>query len=236
MQYFILAAGKGTRLKHLTLSIPKVLLELRKGEDILGFQKKVIKKLDSSASIYVVTGYLADKVRRKHPDLIEIYNPQFGKMNNIYSVFILKDFVKNDFILINGDTVFHPLLLKRIIDAKRGTYCVIDNTKELAHEEMKVIIEDNRIIHFGKDIVPEEANGEYIGISRFTFEDSKVLFREIEKMLKNGDGNLWYENAYSKIAKEVTFKPIFTEGLPWVEIDNEDDLKRAREIIWTFND
>ncbi len=236
MQYFILAAGKGTRLKNLTLDKPKALLELRRNEDILGFQKRVIREFDESADIYVVTGYLAQTIREKHPDLTEIYNPHFEDMNNIYSVFIMRDFVKDDFILLNGDTVFHPLILKKLLTVDKGTYCVVDNVKILGIEEMKVIIRDDRIIRFGKDIPPEDAHGEYIGLSRFTQSDADVLFAKIEKMLKENNGHMWYENAYSRISDRVRFIPLFTDGLLWVEVDNESDYKKAREIVWKFND
>ena len=236
MQYFILAAGKGSRLKNLTLNRPKPLLKLRNNEDILGFQKKVIKSLDKDAEIFVVTGYLAEVVRKEHPDLKEIFNPHFEDMNNIYSVFLIKDFVKDDFILINGDTVFHPLILKKIYSREDGTYCVVDNVKILGDEEMKVIIESDRIVRFGKDIPVDDAAGEYIGITRFKKEDAELLFDRIEKMLQSDGKHLWYENAFSEISDRVTFLPVFTDGLLWTEVDTEFDYKKAQEIVWKFND
>ncbi len=238
MQYFILAAGKGSRLKSLTLNRPKPLLKLSNGEDIIAFQKRVIRNMDKDAEIFVVTGYLAEMVRKEHPDLGEIFNSHFEDMNNIYSVFLIKDFVKDDFVLINGDTVFHPFILEKIYSQKEGTYCVVDNVKRLGDEEMKVIIDENenRIIRFGKDIPVEDADGEYIGISRFRKEDAKILFNEIEKMLQSNGKHLWYENAFSEISDEVVFSPVFTDGLLWIEVDTELDYKKAQEIVWKFND
>ena len=235
MQYFILAAGKGTRLKDLTLKKPKTLLDLGNGEDILGFQTRIIRTFDKQSEIYVVSGYRAEAIREKYPDLREIYNPHFEDMNNIYSVYLIKDFAKGDFIIINGDTVFHPFILKRLLERNSGTYCVVDNVKALSDEEMKVVIEDGKITRFGKDIPPDKADGEYIGLTRFNPLHARVLFSEIEDMLNKGYTQVWYENAFSRITDKVRFIPLFTNDLLWTEVDNIADYKRAKEIIWKFS-
>lgn len=236
MQYFILAAGKGIRLKNLTHDKPKALLDLGNGEDILGFQIRVIKDLDRDADIYVVSGYLAEVIKKKYPNIKEIYNHHFEDMNNIYSVYLIREFIKGEFIIINGDTVFHPFILKKLLERSTGTYSVIDNIKPLSGEGMKVMIKSGKIIRFGKDISPLEADGEYIGLTRFITSDAKILFCEIEKMLNEGRGYAWYENAYSRITDRVKFTPVFTNGLLWIEVDNESDYKKAKEIVWRFRD
>jgi len=60
---------------------------------------------------------------------------------------------------------------------------------------MKVLIKDDRILRFGKEIDPKVACGEYIGFAKFSLEDANVIFNCMEKLLNEGKTDIWYENA-----------------------------------------
>ena len=61
--FIILAAGRGSRLKRTTKSIPKGLVKLNKDKTILDFQIEILDKFKNS-KIFVVVGYKSKKIKK----------------------------------------------------------------------------------------------------------------------------------------------------------------------------
>ncbi len=230
MKAFILAAGLGSRLMPLTRDVPKTLVEIKNGLSVLKFQIDMLHKAGFSAEkIFIIGGYMFEKLTKfKNYNLI--YNDLYNRYNNIYSFLLIRNYWEGEkFLLLNGDTIFHPELLFSLVRSE-GNSMVIDNVKELGEEEMKVRIKNGRIREISKGIDPSIADGEYIGISVYDGSAS-VIFDQIEKMIQSGEGDRWYEDAINRVLHRVELRPVYTDGKPWVEIDTFEDLKRAKEII-----
>jgi len=238
MKAVILAAGVGSRLKELTKNIPKCLLNLNNSTTILDFQiSTLIKFADLDYSdIFVVGGYKFESLKYLEDKGINlIFNPKYKDWNNIYSFYLIKENVSNNFYLLNGDTIYHPDILKNLVNTDSNTYFVVDNVKILGKEEMKVLIKNNRILKFGKNIQSRESDGEYIGVAKFNKNDAKVIFNKIEDLINEEETGIWYELAINKVLDKIIAKPIYTNRLLWIEIDTKEDYKKAKEIF-KFND
>lgn len=48
-------------------------------------------------------------------------------------------------------------------------------------------------------------------------------------MILNGNTGVWYENAIAEILEDEPIFSLSTKGLPWIEIDNHEDLARATQ-------
>jgi len=238
MKAVILAAGVGSRLKELTKNIPKCLLNLNNSTTILDFQISTLIKfadLDYSDN-FVVGGYKFESLKYLEDKGINlIFNPKYKDWNNIYSFYLIKENVSNNFYLLNGDTIYHPDILKNLVNTDSNTYFVVDNVKILGKEEMKVLIKNNRILKFGKNIQSRESDGEYIGVAKFNKNDAKVIFNKIEDLINEEETGIWYELAINKVLDKIIAKPIYTNRLLWIEIDTKEDYKKAKEIF-KFND
>lgn len=234
MQVIILAAGVGSRLGDLTRDIPKCLLKIYDDISILDFQLNVLGEYGiDKRDVYIIAGHKADKLQYLKGEGINIvYNEMYSVYNNIYSFYISKNVVKEDFIIINSDTLFHRKIFEKLYFTDNGTYFVVDNYKKLGEEEMKVLIKNDRIVKFGKDIDPKNASGEYIGVSKFSFKDSKIVFDKMGELIKNGKSNIWYEDAINFVLEKIVAKPIFTDGLPWIEVDTPEDYKKAKKLFY----
>ncbi|MFA4720631.1 phosphocholine cytidylyltransferase family protein [Pyrococcus kukulkanii] len=233
MKAVILAAGIGSRLRDITKDKPKCLLKIKDNLTIIEYQIRVLKEIANIQykDIFVIGGHKFEKLSfLKKYGINIIFNPKYSQYNNIYSFYMAKQYITEDFILVNGDTLFHPKILKLLVKTDIGTYFVIDNIKKLGEEEMKVIIRDNRIMRFGKDINPENSQGEYIGLARFSWSDAKIIFEKMEELIESGKTNIWYELAINYVLDKILARPIYTNGLPWIEIDTPEDYKKAKAM------
>ena len=233
MKAVILAAGRSERLRPLTDSLPKVLLPLGK-ESILEYQVQILRELHVE-NILVVTGFRDDLIRGALGKLVEyIYNNRYSSTNNIYSLKLAEDFAKSGFLLLNGDVLFPKGLLAKLLSSESSSAMLVDEQRYLDAEAMKVKVENGRIVQINKTINPKEAFGEYIGIAKFSKEDTHVFFREIDEIVSSGQTYVWYENALEKALDKIVVRPISTEGLEWVEVDTEQDYLLAKVIYREF--
>jgi len=229
MKAVILAAGVNNRLKMLAKDIPKCLLKIGK-TTILDSQIKMLTSIGNLRlhDIYVVGGYKIEKLcYLKDMGVHVVYNPKFEEFNNIYSFYLAKNFVDEDFILFNGDTLGDKRIFEALVASDYETAFVVDNVKKLGWEEMKVLVRDDRILRFGKEIDPKIAHGEYIGFAKFSLRDAIVIFDCMEKLLGEGKTDIWYENGINYVLDKIDAFTVFTNGLPWIEIDTPMDYERA---------
>ena len=114
-QVFILAGGRGTRIKKLTNKIPKPLIKFE-GKDLLGLIIRNLTKYNFK-EIIILAGYKGYQIKRLyHNKIINFVKikcvVEKKRMGTWGSVIKNKKLIKNDFILINGDTFFDYNLKK----------------------------------------------------------------------------------------------------------------------------
>lgn len=230
MKAVILAAGVGNRLKPLTNSVPKCLIDIKNGISSLDYQVNTLKSIGfSKFQIAVVVGHKADEIKKKYENLMYINNDKYY-FNNIYSFYLIKN-IKDDFILLNSDVLFPKILLEQLMEKPSFSKMIVDRSDTLGTEEMKIMIKKGFIKRISKDLPPKESDGEYIGVSFFKWKDAEIIFKEIEELLEKGKNNLWYEDAINNILAKVKIKAHLIKNSPWIEIDTIDDLREAREKI-----
>ena len=233
MTAIILAAGQGTRLRPLTDNTPKCLLGVG-GETILYRQIDALVNYNVN-KIIVVTGYKANLVKDylhnhfSNVNIKIIKNEDYATTNNLYSWMLGLKYVNEPYLLLNGDVVFHPFILGKLITAKHSNALGVAR-KECVPEDMKVQVEGDRVIEIGKDL--KNSVGEFMGLAKFSlygkgFEGYLSLFPE---------GN-WFEHAISKMLGGTFFEYIDITNYPSIEIDFKEDLDIAKQMfIWGMPD
>jgi len=226
MDILILAAGRGTRLG--LNDIPKCLIEFE-NTSLIEYQINCLKELDIN-NIFVVTGYNSDKIKEKLGNNVKyIHNTEFATTNNIKSILEAKDFVKDDFICIYGDLFFHKDILKKCLNSKNKMTLMIET--DLREETTKVKIKDDKIILVNKNINFEEADGNFIGMMKCSKDYNEYFFKAIEELVKN-NSQAYYTIGIEKMindGKKIGYD--ITGGLPWTDIDTNEDLLLAKEIF-----
>lgn len=237
MKAIILAAGIGMRLKPITNNLPKCLIDIN-GANIL---ERMIKSLiqNNIKELIIVTGHCSDRiedfVKKKFPDLnVEfIFNEKFESTNNIYSLWMARDKLDNNFIQMDSDIICDNRILKNLIESKHSNCLAIDSSVKLSDEDMKVKIDNkNRVLVLNKKIDIKESNGEFIGIGKFSFNTAKILSNTLDKIIQNGNVNEYYEESYQRlINNNVSIYALDIKGINWIEIDTIGDVNRAKNIF-----
>jgi len=136
MKAFILSAGKGERMYPLTKDTPKSLLKLGNGSTVLDTQLHTIQRSNIN-EVVIVVGYkhekIGDKVRcyrDKGMNITTIFNPFYDLSNAFVSLWLCQNEMTEDFIIMNGDTLFKPEVLKKLIEAGEGIYVAIDKKEK----------------------------------------------------------------------------------------------------------
>jgi choline kinase len=235
----VLAAGAGTRLGPETAELPKTLLGVDGDRTILDVALGNFRAVGLDRAV-VVTGYAADRVRERVPELERrhglelelVYNPKALEWNNAYSLWCARERFAEGVLLANGDTV-HPAAVQERLLAARGPELVIavDQEKPLAQEEMKVhVTSDGRLDRINKALDPASAHGEYIGVTLIEAAAAAGLAEALEATWRR-DPSLYYEDGFQEFADRgghVGIAPI--GSVEWVEVDDLADLERAREV------
>ncbi len=233
MDAVILAAGKGTRLSEITKEKPKCLIDVGK-VTILQRQLEYLSN-NGVQKIYLVIGYKGEMIKNsvKNSENVHIIeNKEYAITDNIYSLYLTKDFIKGkEFILVNGDVVCDEEIIRRILKIKGKNVAPIDS-KYYDLEKLKVRIEDG----FVKEILPKNApreisSGSTIGIFKFSSGGSNLLFEEVEKCIKQKIREKWFEFALNRILPKLKMIPLDIHGLKWIEVDTTEDVIKARKLF-----
>jgi choline kinase len=237
----VLAAGPGRRLGPLTRDLPKTLLPLGDGGTILDL---VLANLAEAGieDVVVVTGFAAGRVeellpgleRRHGLRLRSLLNERAEDWNNAHSLWLAREAFADGALLVNGDTVHPPSVEDALLAARsEGVVLAVDRARAPGDEAMKVALDgDGRLRRIGKKL--DEADGEYIGVAYLGAAAAGPLAEALETTWRR-DPSLYYEDGFQELVDrggEVRAAAI--GSVAWVEVDDDADLARAREIAWRF--
>ena len=175
MRAIVLSAGQGKRLLPLTASRPKCLLEISNDQSALDFQLGTLARCGIKHTT-VVVGFGAEYVehyvaesRYGEMEITTLYNPFYAITDNLATCWIARVAMTDDFILLNGDTIFEDDLLRRVLDAPPEPIAVtVDRKQEYDADDMKVTLDtDGRLTAIGKKLPLHTVDGESIGMLRF---------------------------------------------------------------------
>lgn len=243
MQAIILAAGMGKRLKELTSNATKCMVEVN-GVTMI---ERALTQLDALAleRIVIVVGYEGRKLMDYIGSLnvqtrIEyVENDVYYKTNNIYSLYLAKDYlVEDDTLLLESDLIFEDAVLKRLLDNPYPSLALVAKFESWMDGTVVTLDEEDNIKNFlgKKDFVFEDIPNYYktVNIYKFSREFSCSHYVPFLEAYCKALGNSEY---YEQVLKVITLldKPeIKAERLgneAWYEIDDVQDLNIAESIF-----
>lgn len=172
----IMAAGKGERLRPVTLDVPKPLVKVNGVRMI----DTIIDGLHANGidEIHVVTGYMMEEFRvlkEKYPDIHLISNQFYTEYNNISSLYVAREYL-SDCMILDGDLVIsNPDILKADFD--RSGYAAIW-TDGKTDEWLMQVDDDGIVTSCSRD--GGEKGWILFSISRWNAEDGRKLKKYLE--------------------------------------------------------
>lgn len=238
MRAIIIAAGKGTRLFPLTKNTPKSLIEVGNGITMLESQLHSLKE-NGIKDVTIIVGYKAEQIEAKIKkysndfNINTVYNPFYDTSNNLISVWMARHFMQEDFITINGDDIFKPVVIENLLKSESNITMVIDEKPEYDDDDMKVVHKNGLVQQVSKKIPPEEANGESVGIIKFTGKGRQIYIDTLEEMVRDEENmNAFYLKAIQQIINKgypVNFS--LCKADDWGELDFHPDLVLIKQYL-----
>lgn len=243
MQAIILAAGMGRRLGEFTAENTKCMLEVN-GVRLIDRMLRQLRSL-SISKIIIVTGYGGDNlkkhIRANHDcsGITFVDNPVYAKTNNIYSLWLARDFIaQDDTILLESDLIFEDAILDSLINSEYENVALVSKYETWNDGTMVKIDDDHNI----KSFVPK-AYFDYNEISTYyktlnVYKFSKDFMTGhylpfLDAYIKVLGENEYYEQVLRciTIIDKFGMKALPVSGMKWYEIDDVQDLRIA-EIIF----
>jgi len=234
----ILNAGQGKRLLPLTEETPKCLLDVG-GKPMIAWQLQALSSFDVGR-VTIVVGFGAEKVRSciasiRPPSLevTTVFNADFDKADNLVSCWAARDEMDKDFLLLNGDTLFRPEVLKRLLESRPAAVTVtIDRKRAYDADDMKVQCDGALLQRIGKELPLTAADAEAIGILYCRGEGHRLFRQQLQQAVAKPDPSVrWYLSVVDRLAERGIVEVASVEGLEWIEIDDEADLREAARVV-----
>ena len=235
----ILSAGQGKRLLPLTEECPKCMLHVA-GKSILEWQVQALLAAQID-KLFIITGFNSDLVEEHIQDRFGteqeriniVYNPFFSISDNLASCWMARHAMDEDFILLNGDTLFEPALLDTVLRSTPAPVTLtVDYKDTYDNDDMRVELHDSMVKSVSKTLPDEHTMAESIGLLYFR-DEGPALFREhLDRKMKQGDGlRLWFLSVVDALAKQSQVRACSINGHRWCEIDFKRDLEDAESIM-----
>ena len=236
MQGLILAAGASRRLYPLTENKPKCLLDVG-GIPILSHQLNALKKYNIK-EVIIVLGYyqdmIVDYIKNNHSEMKLTYvtNEYFLETNTSYSLYLCKDLISlSNTLLMNGDVLYPPALLKLLIDSHYENVLAVD-IKQCGDEEVKVTVSKNkRITSLGKEVLIKKSLGEFIGVAKLSTHFNNSFTSSLSRLIDAEGRTNYFEAAIEPLLDRHELYYEDVSLLPCIEIDFMEDLKKANELV-----
>jgi choline kinase len=233
----ILSAGQGRRLLPYTESLPKCLLAVDGNRPALEVQLRALVA-NGITEARVMVGFHAEKVeaflaKGSVPGINAetLFNPFFDSSDNLVTAWLARPEMQDDFLLMNGDTLYEPAVLGRLLDAPKAPITLVVNGKdEYDDDDMKVsMTETGRLQAVSKILDKSVVNGESIGLMRFAGDGPSAFRSALDHAVRTSRGlKAYYLSVIDQLSREIVVETASMTGLWWGEMDSPEDLESVR--------
>lgn len=243
MQSVILAAGLGKRLKELTSDHTKCMVKVN-GITLI---ERALRQLDecSMDRIIIVTGYkaeaLEDFVRTLgiRTPIVYVRNNEYEKTNNIYSLWLTKDYLtEDDTLVLESDIIFEKAVLDRMLSSNKKCMTFVAKPEPWMDGSVVSLDKDGNIRNFisTRTFDFSNINDYYKTVSIYKFSREfleKEYIPFLDAYVKAWGNSQFYESALKVIA--IQEKPVISAMVldkeKWYEINDIQDLDIAQTLF-----
>jgi histidinol-phosphate/aromatic aminotransferase/cobyric acid decarboxylase-like protein/choline kinase len=247
----ILSAGLGSRLRPLTDRLPKPLVQVN-GVPILENALRHLSGVGVREAV-LVTGHGAEQIVEKFgPQFLDlrlsyVHNPRYATTNNIVSLGLAVDHLREDVLLLEGDVYFEKAVLTRLLERPEGNLAAVDDyqaemdgtavqVKDVERFRRSGVGEIDRFLLGQHRQAGLDRTGQFKTVNLYLFREDflrRYLIPQLEAFLRSGEEGQYYEIALAAIALTGRAKltAVGAQGLRWKEIDDRADLEAAEYLF-----
>src|SRR5919108_4196944 len=230
MRAIILAAGPGSRMLPHTEHRPKCLLKIG-GHPILQYQISALRHCGIH-DITIVVGYLADQIKEfVSAPVTFVENREFRTTGSSYSLWLARDLLRNGFLYLNSDLVFHPGMLRALLDAPDENAVIVERRIHPTSDMQKAEMDGRQILQMGKHLPADIAAAEVVGPAKFSRSGAARIIDRLDELVSSGDRNRWAYEVFGSLATEIAFTGVDNPGCFWAEVDTATEALEANQRI-----
>lgn len=251
MRPILIGAGRGSRLAHMTEEIPKTLVETM-GRPMLDWILEALAEAGyQKRDIVFVCGYRADVLRARYPEFTYVENRGWETNNILLSLLCAREHMADGFLSSYTDIIYRGSVVKELVASPHDKVLACDTdwrrryrdrTQHPETDGEKLRADGERVIELSRTIAAEAAQGEFIGVTKFSREGARELLAAFDAAKERFGSGLYregrtFERAYlidlfqSMIEDGSSFHKVDTHG-GYMELDTLEDLSHAA-TWWT---
>lgn len=240
MKALILAAGMGSRMGKLTAQHPKCMTEISSRETILSRQLRQMAEagirdvvITAGPQEQMLVAYCQDLGLPLH--FTFVHNPKYQETNYIYSIYLAKEQLHDDILLLHGDLVCEEGLIEDVL-ASEHSCMAIASCAELPAKDFKAVLKEfpedggkNRIAAVGVDFFSEA-----VAVQPLYFlkqADWEIWLKEIASFCEEGRTNVYAEDAFNKVSASCKLYPFEMGDRFCQEVDCPEELAIATDRL-----
>ena len=237
MKAAILAAGEGARLQPITATRPKHLIKIG-GKPILERCINTLKTI-GIAEVVIVVHYMSDTIKTHLADGKKLglkieYAEQKGLFGTGDAVAILEPYMREDFLLVNGDLLFDAEAAKAVINLhqkeKPATTITVVPVEKPENYGIAELEGENKVKRIIEKPTRENAPSNLANAGIYVF--STEIFAKLKQTSPSSRGELEIPDALSLLIKEnrtvIAAKIAKNE---WLDIGRPWDLFEANRWV-----
>ena len=238
----ILAAGLGTRLYPLTERRPKPLVPVH-GVPILHNALRCLAQAGVQ-QVTIIVGYRKEAIVRScgHSfaglEITYCESSVFDRTGSAYSLWLARDFLRQDTLVLEGDVFFEPDVLARLLSAEAADTAAVAPFDEKMTGSAVTLSDGGevRAIRMNQTAADARAEPIFKTLNLFNFKAETLaahLRPALDEMIGCGAVTSYFEQLLKHLidARGLRLNAADCGDLRWMEIDSEADLRTAEAIF-----
>lgn len=241
MKALILNSGMGSRMGKMTEHAPKCMTEIFSAdvankETLLSRQLRMLEIIGVN-DVVMTTGYMAKELESYckgltyNGNIVFVHNPMYQETNYIYSIYLAKDYIEDDIILLHGDLVFDFAALCKIAFSEKSCMAV-DLDADLPDKDFKAVLsnaEDSCITNIGIEFFDHAVSAQ--PLYKINKDDWGIWLKQIVDFCENGNTGCYAENAFNALNGQCRLYPLNVNGMLCNEVDTPEDLAHVNQKL-----
>lgn len=239
MKAIIFNSGLGHRMGDETKTHHKSMTLLKNGETIFHRQLRLLSA-EGIKDFIVTTGPFADQLKSEAADFPNcnftfVPNDIYDKTNYIYSMYLAREYMKDDMIFLHGDLVFNRRLVRDIINSPDPNTATVNFKKALPEKDFKGRVRDGKVVEVSINIFDDDcfAFQPFYKLDKYT---TSAWVGKVVQFIDEGQNRCYAENALNEIFPALNIRAFSYEDYYVDEIDNMEDYARVSTDILAFDE